>query len=105
MAVAVIEGHLTRAQAAQRYRVSAKIVARWVERFKAGGREAMLDRSSRPHAIARQTDQAQVQLIITLCRQHLTGQHIAMQTGLSAATVSRVLKRAGLSRFKDIEPA
>lgn len=32
-------------------------------------------------------------------------QHIARQTGVSAATVSRVLKRAGLSRLKDIELA
>ncbi|EJT01292.1 insertion sequence transposase (plasmid) [Rhizobium sp. CCGE 510] len=36
-------------------------------------------------------------------RQRLTGKHIAKQTGVSAATVSRVLKRAGLSRLKDIE--
>ncbi|MBB4190980.1 leucine zipper domain-containing protein, partial [Rhizobium aethiopicum] len=58
MALAVIEGHLTQAQAAQAYGVSAKIVARWVERFKGGGREAMLDRSSRPHVMPRQTGQA-----------------------------------------------
>ncbi|TJW39136.1 MAG: IS481 family transposase, partial [Mesorhizobium sp.] len=31
--------------------------------------------------------------------------HIAMQTGVSEATVSRVLARAGLSRLKDLEPA
>ncbi|KEC72080.1 nucleocapsid protein p7 [Rhizobium leguminosarum bv. phaseoli CCGM1] len=105
MALAVIEGHLTQAQAAQAYGVAAKIVARWVERFKAGGREAMLDRSSRPHAMPRQTSQALAERIITLRRQRLTGLHIAIETGVSAATVSRVLKRAGLSRLKDIEPA
>ena len=34
-----------------------------------------------------------------------TGKHIAKEVGVSPATVSRVLKRAGLSRLKDIEPA
>lgn len=41
----------------------------------------------------------------TLRRRRLTGQHIARQTGVSAATVSRLLKRAVLSRLKNIEPA
>ena len=34
MALAVIEGRLTKAEAARVYAVSPKIVARWVERFK-----------------------------------------------------------------------
>ena len=104
MALAVIAG-LPVSQAARVYGVSAKIVARWVERFRAGGRDAMLDRTSRPHSIPRQTGQALAERIITLRRQRLTGKHIAIQTGVSPATVSRVLKRAGLSRLKDIEPA
>ena len=104
MALAVIAG-LPVSQAARVYGVSAKIVARWVERFRAGGRDAMLDRTSRPHSIPRQTGQAPAQRIIALRRQRLTGKHIAIQTGVSPATVSRVLKRAGLSRLKDIEPA
>ena len=104
MALAVIAG-LPVSQAARVYGVSAKIVARWVERFRAGGRDAMLDRTSRPHSIPRQTGQALSERIIALRRQRLTGKHIAIQTGVSPATVSRVLKRAGLSRLKDIEPA
>ena len=36
MAPCVIEGRLTQAQAARAYGVSAKIVVRWVERYKAG---------------------------------------------------------------------
>lgn len=104
MALAVIDGRLLRAQAARHYGVSAKIVTRWVERFKAGGREAMFDRSSRPHDSPRQTDPALASCIISLRRQRLTGKHIALETGVSPATVSRVLKRVGLSRLKDIEP-
>jgi transposase InsO family protein len=104
MALAVIAG-LPVVQAVLLYGVSAKIVARWVGRFKAGGREAMLDRTSRPHSIPRQTGHALAERIIALRRQRLTGKHIAIQTCVSPATVSRVLKRAGLSRLRDIEPA
>jgi hypothetical protein len=41
--------------------------------------------------------------IVALRCQRLTGKHIAMEVGVSPATVSRVLKRAGLS-LRDIEP-
>jgi transposase InsO family protein len=91
-------------QAARVYGVCAKIVRRWTDRFKQGGREAMKDRSSRPHASPQRTDQALAERIVTLRRQRLTGKHIAMETGVSPATVSRVLKRTGLSRIKDIAP-
>ena len=51
------------------------------------------------------TDQAVARAHRALRRQRLTGKHIAKQTGVSPATVSRVLRRAGLSRLKDLEPA
>src|SRR5262249_9205148 len=105
MACCVVEGRLSRAQAARVYGVSSKIVSRWVERYKAGGSAAMTDRSSRPKVIPRQTDQALADRVIALRRRRWTGKHIAMETGVSPATVSRVLKRAGLSRLNDIAPA
>lgn len=105
MALAVLDGGLTKAQAARVYGVTSKIVSRWVERHKTGGRAAMMDRSSRPKVIPRQIAQALAEWIIALRRKRLTGKHIAMETGVSPATVSRVLKRAGLSHMKDIEPA
>ncbi len=55
MAVAVLHGRLFKAQAADRYGVCAKIVARGVERYRSGGSEAMRDRSSRPRRSPRQT--------------------------------------------------
>ncbi len=42
--------------------------------------------------------------ILALRRQRLCGQHIALKTQVSPATVSRALKRAGLSRLKDLAP-
>ena len=105
MALSVIEGRLSRADAAATYGVSIKIVTRWVERYKAEGRAGMADRSSRPRRSPRATDPLVVERIIALRRQRFTGRHIAQQAGVSPATVSRVLRRAGLSRLRDIEPA
>ena len=105
MALSVIEGRRSRAQAARTYDVSAKIVARWVERFGAEGRAGMADRSSRPRVMPGMTDPAVAERIVALRRQRWTGRHIAVEVGVSPATVSRVLKRAGLSRLKDLEPA
>ena len=104
MAVAVLGGRLTKAEAASRYGVSAKIVSRWTDRFRISGRSAMTDRSSRPACSPRQTDEGIVERIVHLRQQRLTGKHIAMETGVSPTTVSRVLRRAKLSRMKDIGP-
>lgn len=105
MARSVVDGHLSKAQAARTFGVSGKIVARWVERFKVEGRAGMVDRSSRPSHMPQAADPAIVERIVVLRRQRWTGSHIAQETGVSPATVSRVLKRAGLSRLRDIEPA
>ena len=63
------------------------------------------DRSSRPRKLRKPTPVRTVNRIIALRRQRWTGKHIARETGVSPATVSRVLKRAGLSRLKDLEPS
>lgn len=104
MARAVVDGACSQAQAARIWGVTAKVVKRWVERFRAEGRAGMNDRSSRPNASPRRTGAAVAEWIGALRRQRFTGKHIAQETGVSAATVSRVLKRAGMSRLKDLEP-
>ena len=104
MARAVIEGGCSQAQAVRTWGVTAKVVARWVKRFRAEGSAGMVDRSSRPRSSPRRTAAEVAEQIAALRRQRFTGQHIARETGVSTATVSRVLKRAGLSRIKDIEP-
>jgi transposase len=103
-AVAVLSGGLSKAQAARQFGVCAKIVARGTDRFRAEGRAGMLDRSSRPDVIPTQTAEALAERIITHRRQRLCGRHVAALTGVSPATVSRVLRRAGLSRLRDLAP-
>lgn len=105
MALAVIKGQLSRADAARAYGVTAKIVTRWVERYKAEGRAGMADRSSRPAHSPKAIGPLRAERIIALRRRRWTGKHIAMVIGVSPATVSRVLRRAGLSRLRDLEPA
>lgn len=105
MALAFVGKHLSRARAARAYGVSLKTVDKWVRRFQQEGGAGMVDRSSRPYTVYRPTPATTVEQITTLRRQRLCGKHIAVVAGVSAATVSRVLKRAELSRLKDLEPA
>ena len=94
MARAVFSGCVSRAHGSREFGVSAKIVSRWTARFQAEGREVMQDRSSRPKVMPRQTAEALAERIITHRRQRLCGRHIAELTGVSTATVNRVLRRA-----------
>jgi hypothetical protein len=63
------------------------------------------DRSSRPHRLHRPTPQVVVEEIERLRRQRWTGKQIAAETGVSPATVSRVLRRLGLNKLSALEPA
>jgi hypothetical protein len=51
-----------------------------------------------------QTTLATCDAVEALRRQRLTQAAIAVDTGLSPATVSRILKRRGLSRFRRSSP-
>ena len=84
--------------------VCPRTARKWLARFKAEGLTGLRDRSSRPHRLRRPTPVTSVDRIIALRRQRWTGKHIARTLAVSPATVSRVLKRAGISRLKDLEP-
>jgi len=103
--VDLIDEGLTFSQASMACGISAKTASKWYRRFKAGGSEGLQDRSSRPVRLRQPTPGAICDRIIAFRRQRLTGAHIAVRTGVSPATVSRVLRRAGLSRLCDLEPA
>ena len=90
---------------AAEFKVSGKTARKWVRRYQAERHDGMADRSSRPHRLRRPTSPAQVERVEHLRRQRFTGVHVAQQTGLSRATLSRVLRRLGLHRLRDLEPA
>jgi transposase InsO family protein len=85
--------------------VCAKTVRKWVGRFLAEGDAGLPDRSSRPHQLHRPTPQTVIEEIERLRRQRWTGKQIAAETGVSPATVSRVLRRLGLNKLNALEPA
>src|ERR1700682_4160035 len=105
MVRSVTEGGLSQAAAARQFNITPKIVAKWVERFRAEGVEGLRDRSSRPHSLPSQTAPATCAVIEALRRQRHTGKQIAAEVGVSPATVSRILRRLGLNRIRDLEPA
>ena len=105
MVRSVIEGGLSKAAAARQFNTTPKTVAKWVERFRAGGVDGLRDRSSRPLSLPSQTAVATCAVIEALRRQRHTGKQIAAEVSVSAATVSRILRRLGLNRMRDLEPA
>jgi len=96
---------LTPQAAARAAGVCPRTVRKWVARYAAEGVAGLQDRSSRPKRLHRPTPQAVVARIGALRRQRLTGKAIAKETGVSPATVSRILKRLGLNRLSALEPA
>ena len=85
--------------------VSLRTIHKWLARHRSEGVAGLHDRSSRPHRSPRRTSRALVERVISLRRQRWTGRHIAQAVGLSPATISRILRRAGLNRIRDLEPA
>jgi transposase InsO family protein len=101
----VITRGFTLKQAAACANVSARTAAKWVARYRAGGADALADRSSRPRRLHRPTSGELTARVVGLRRERWTGVRIAQQTGLSRATVSRILRRAKLNRMRDLESA
>ena len=85
--------------------VSLPTVRKWVARFKAEGGSGLADRSSRPHRLRAPTPESVAARVEALRRQRFTGRQIAAVLQVSAATVSRILRRLGLNRIAALEPA
>jgi transposase InsO family protein len=100
----VIHDGLTLRLAAARFSVSAKTAAKWVGRYRQFGAAGLADRSSRPNRSPRLTSSSLVEKVLVLRQGHMPGYEIARRTGLSPASVSRILRRAKLSRWRDLNP-
>ena len=101
----VVTGSLSPTLAAAAYGVSVPTVRKWVARSLAEGEAGLRDRSSRPAVSPRAIEAVREAMIVELRRRRLTQARIARSVGVSAATVSRVLARAGLSRLSDLQPS
>jgi transposase InsO family protein len=102
--VRLVESGQTPQAAARAAGVCPRTVRKWMARFTAEGVAGLADRSSRPHRLRRPTPERVGDEIVALRRQKMPGKQIAILTGVSPATVSRVLRAARLSRMRDVEP-
>ena len=100
----VLEEGLTLKLAAASFNVSRKTAGKWVQRYREHGAGGLADHSSRPRRLRRPTSPELVARVEALRRERWTGFRIAQQTGLSRATVSRILRRLKLNRIRDLEP-
>jgi transposase InsO family protein len=85
--------------------VSETTVRKWVARYRAEGEAGLSDRSSRPRRLRRPTPPCVAEKIEALRRRRMPGKQIAQAVGVSTATVSRILRRLGISKLKALEPA
>ena len=90
--------------AAEAAGISTRTARKWLKRFEEHGEQALLDRSSRPARLRTSLDQTLRQRIEQLRRSRMPMRCIAAVTGLSVATICRLLARLGLSSLKALEP-
>ena len=81
-----------------------KAAGKWVARYPASGTGGLLDHSSRPHRSPRRLSENLSSRVIEWRRGHMPGYEIARRTGVSPASVSRILRRARLNRWRDLDP-
>lgn len=84
--------------------VSVRTVTKWVKRYQVEGRAGLKDRTSRPQRLRALTPAAVANRIEDLRRQRRTMLSIAVEVGVSLATVGRLLKARGLSRLSALDP-
>ena len=85
--------------------VSRRTAYKWIKRFESEGQAGLFDRSSRPHSSPTATSPRKRRRFEQLRRRRWPLWRIASDQGCSIATVSRCMKRIGLSRLKSLEPA
>ena len=89
---------------AQAMGVSVTTLKKWLRRYRVVGVEGLRDRISRPRCSPKAVPAELRQAVIDLRRQRRTGHYIARRLGVSAASVSRILRAVHLSRWRELEP-
>ena len=84
--------------------VSTRTVRKWLARFRAEGVAGLVDRSSRPHRLARRRPRHQHRQITKARTQRWSSLRIAQHYRLPVSTVVTALRRQGLHRLARLEP-
>jgi len=93
-----VEAGQPRAAVATAFGVSERTVSKWLARWRAGGREALQDRSSAPKR-RRGLTVERIAAIEALRRRRMTSPPIAAALGIPISTVTLVLRRLGLRQI------
>jgi transposase InsO family protein len=105
MVLDMVDKGFTPCTAAAVHGVSEPSARKWLGRYLAEGEAGLRDRSSRPTRSPNRIQPEKALAIVELRRRRLTQARIAGAIGVSKSTVGRVLRRAGLSRLRDLEPS
>ena len=100
----ITEQGLSATAAAGLHGVTPPTARKWLGRYLAEGQAGLMDASSRPKRSPRAIAPATALLIVELRQRRMLQAQIARSVGVSEATVSRVLARAGISKLSDLEP-
>ncbi len=92
-------------EAAQAAGVSVRTAYKWLRRFREEGAAGLADRSSRPHGCPHATPQVIADQVLERRRSRQTYRQIAGELPVAPSTIARLLRRAGLHRLADLEPA
>jgi transposase len=93
------------AHVAKEVGVSRQCAHRWVARYAAEGEAGLQDRSSRPRHSPRRTSPAVEAAVVAARRKHRRGSDwLAVELGVPARTVSRILRRHQLPYLADCDP-
>lgn len=85
--------------------VSRQCAHRWIARFRAEGEAGLADRSSRPHRCPRRTSAAIEDQVLQLRQRERRGQDwIGPELGISARTVSTILRRHRVPYLRECDP-
>ena len=92
-------------EAAHAAGVSVRTAYKWLGRFRDEGLDGLTDRSSRPRHCPHATPQAVVDRVLEQRRSRQTYRQIAEHLSVAPSTIARLLRRAGLHRLAELEPA
>jgi transposase InsO family protein len=95
---------LTLNAAAAAFNVSPQTAGKWVRRYRGEGAAGLRDRSSRPRRLRWATPPHLIDEVVRLRYQRWAGSRIASHTGVSPATISRILRRRKRNRMRHLEP-
>jgi transposase len=96
-------GYAPTATVAADFGVSLRTARKWMGRYRQGGSEALVDKSSCPRRCRSKLTEHDIGCVLRLRKAQMTGDEIALQLGFCRSSVFRVLRKLGCSRLAFLE--